>query len=225
MQKAVAAVVPERVVDLFKAVEVEQQHAEHLLVASRREQRLAQSVTEETSVGQSGQRVVQRLVLERIGMRLALRDVTQCRDEQVTRSDLHRADDELERKQASVLALAHRLVRGAHRDVELQPALEVVDERAAVRGRDHDVGALSDELLLRITEQLDDRRVGRLDGAGAVDGEQSVRHVVKHRPRALLALLQRDLRALAFDVLANLRTDVVHHREKPVVELARRRFV
>src|ERR1700687_1438508 len=71
LQETVTAVVTERVVDVLEAIEVEQQHAEHLLVAARSEQRLAESVAEQAAVGQSGQRVVQSLVLERIRMRLA----------------------------------------------------------------------------------------------------------------------------------------------------------
>ncbi len=81
-------------------------------------------------------------------MSLALRDVAQGGDEKVTRSNLHRADDELEREQASVLSLAHRLVSAAHRDVDVEPALQVVVEGAAVRGRDENVRALADQVLL-----------------------------------------------------------------------------
>jgi len=91
---------------------------------------------------------VQSLVLERVRMRLALGDVAERCDEEMSRTDLHRADDELERKEASVLSLAHRLVRAADRDVELEPALQVVDEGAAMCGRDQDVCLLPDEVLL-----------------------------------------------------------------------------
>ncbi len=144
LQEAVAAVVSQRVVDVFEAVEVEQQHAEHLLVAARRQQGLPQTVAEQAPVGQPGQCVVQGLVLERVGVGLALGDVAEGGDEQVPRADLHRADDELERKKASVLSLAHGLVGAADRDVELESPLEIVDERAAMRRRDQDVGLLPD---------------------------------------------------------------------------------
>jgi hypothetical protein len=163
LQEAVAPVVSERVVDVLEAIEVEEQHAEHLLVAARREQCLAQAVTEQASVGQPGERVVQGLVFERVGVSLALGDVAERGDEQVPGADLHRADDELEREQASVLAFAHRLVSAADRDVQLEPALEIVGERAAVSRRDQDVRLLADQLLFGITEQLDHGRVGRLD--------------------------------------------------------------
>ena len=107
----------------------------------------------------------------------------------MTRADLHRADHELERKEAAVLALAHRLVRAADRDVQLQAPLQVVVEGAAVRGGDQDVGLLADQLLLGVAEELDDRRVRRVDDAGLIDRRQAVGHVVEHRSHAFLALL------------------------------------
>ena len=79
---------PKRVVDVFEAVEVEQEDAEHLLIAARREQRLAQAVAEQAAVWQPGQRVVQRLVFQRVGLGLALRDVAKGRDEQVPRAPI-----------------------------------------------------------------------------------------------------------------------------------------
>ena len=107
LQQRIAAVVAERVVDVLEAIEVEQKDAKHRLVAARAEQRLPQTVAEQRAVGQSGQRIVQRLVLQRVGVRLALGDVAHCRDEEATRPDLRRVDQELEWKQARVLALAH----------------------------------------------------------------------------------------------------------------------
>src|SRR5207253_10535848 len=83
LEQAVAAVVPKRVVDVFEPVQVEQQHSEHLLVAPGGEQRLAQPVAEQAPVGQASQGVVKGLVLQRIRVRLAFRDVAQRRNEQV----------------------------------------------------------------------------------------------------------------------------------------------
>ena len=140
----------------------------------------------------------------------------------MARADLHRADHRLEREQASVLPLPHCLVRAADGDVEVQPSLQVVVEGAAMRGRDQDVRLLAFELFLRVAEELHDSRVGRLDHAGLVDGGQPVGHVVQDRPHALLAFLQGDLGALALDELSNLRADVVHHGDEPVIQRARR---
>src|SRR5438445_339615 len=50
LQEAVPAVVAERIVDVFEAIEVEKQHAEHALVAARRQQRLPQAVAEQAAV-------------------------------------------------------------------------------------------------------------------------------------------------------------------------------
>ena len=84
LQETVAAVVAKGVVDVLEAIEVEQQDSEHLLIAPGRQQCLAQAVTEQASVGQAGECVVEGLVFERVGVRLALRDVAQRRDEHMT---------------------------------------------------------------------------------------------------------------------------------------------
>jgi len=107
LQERVASVVTQRVVDVFEAVEVEEQDAEHVLVSPSGEERLAQPVAEEAPVGKAGQGVMERLVLERVGLGLAFGDVAHRGDEQVARSDLHRADYELEWEQAPALTLPH----------------------------------------------------------------------------------------------------------------------
>src|SRR4029077_18948442 len=122
-----------------ESIEVQEQHSKHLLIASRREERLAQAVAEKAAVGKTGERVVQRLVLERIRLSLAFRDVAQCGDEEVARADLHRSDDKLQRQQPPVLALAYGLVGAADGDVDIEAALQVVVERGAMGRRDQDV--------------------------------------------------------------------------------------
>ena len=63
-QQLVAAAVPERVVDGLEVVEVEQQHRDHAVGAGRPAERVVDPVHHQRAVGQAGQRVVQRLVLE-----------------------------------------------------------------------------------------------------------------------------------------------------------------
>ena len=58
LQEVVTAVVAESVIDVLEAIQIEQQDAEHRLVAARGQQRLAQAVTEQRPIGEAGQRVV-----------------------------------------------------------------------------------------------------------------------------------------------------------------------
>src|SRR5260370_24707276 len=100
---------------------------------------MGQAGAEKDEDREAGQRVVEWLVFEGFGVGLALGDVAHGGDEEVPWSDVHRADHELEREQAAVLALAHRLVRAARRQVELEASLQIVDEAAAMRACDQDV--------------------------------------------------------------------------------------
>src|SRR4030081_3771457 len=100
----------ECIVDVLEPISVEQEPPEHALVAACGEKGLAQAVAEQAAVGKPRQRVMKRLILERIRVRLALGDVTHRGDEEVARADVHGADHELEWEQAAVLALAHRFV-------------------------------------------------------------------------------------------------------------------
>ena len=63
-EQLVADRVAERVVDGLEAVEVDEQHAEHAIVASHARERLLEAVGEHDPVGQAGERVVQHLVGE-----------------------------------------------------------------------------------------------------------------------------------------------------------------
>ena len=209
----------ERVVDVLEPIEVEKEDPEHVLVAPGGQQGLPKPVAEEAPVGKSGQRVVERLILESVGVRLALGDVAHCRYEQVARPDPHGADDELEREEASAFALAHGFVRGADRYVQREPVLQVVGEPAAMSGGDQDFGGLSDQLLLFVAEELHHSRVRGLDDAGLVDRGEPVGNVVQHRTHSLFAVLQGYLCPLALNELADLRADIVHHRHQAVVQL------
>ncbi len=58
LQHSIACGVAERVVDGFEAIEIEQEHGLHLIVAAGHRDRLFQTIFEEHLVGQVGQRVV-----------------------------------------------------------------------------------------------------------------------------------------------------------------------
>ena len=77
----VAVLVSERVVDVLEAVQVHHQQRERL-AASAAPARIAlfDAVREQHAVRQAGERVVQRLVLQRLGVGLALGDVAQAGD-------------------------------------------------------------------------------------------------------------------------------------------------
>src|SRR6202162_6665645 len=68
LQQGIASVVAERVVDVLEAIEIEEQNAEHVLVAPGGQQRLAQPVSKEAPVGESRERVVECLILQGIGL-------------------------------------------------------------------------------------------------------------------------------------------------------------
>ena len=63
LEKEVAVVVAERVVDLLEAVEVHQHHGDELLLALGAEDRLLHEVVEHRAVREAGERVGQRLLL------------------------------------------------------------------------------------------------------------------------------------------------------------------
>jgi len=74
-KQVVAHGMAERVVHFLEAVEVGEEQGERRPVASRREQRLLDTVLEERAVREAGERVVQRLMRERLLGAHALRDV------------------------------------------------------------------------------------------------------------------------------------------------------
>ena len=68
LEELVARLVPERVVDLLEAVEVEQQRGRDRSVAQRLPRDLVEPVGEKRAVGEVGEDVVQRLVAVRGGL-------------------------------------------------------------------------------------------------------------------------------------------------------------
>ena len=75
LQQLVADVVAQRIVDELEAVEVDEQHRHLLVEALRLRQRLGEAIHQHRAVGQAGERVVVRQVLDARLLRLALGDV------------------------------------------------------------------------------------------------------------------------------------------------------
>ena len=79
-QQRIARRVAQRVVDLLEAVQIQKEHAAILAAAARPAgKRLAQAVQKERAIGQSRQRVVQRIVLQLGFHPLALANIAKGR--------------------------------------------------------------------------------------------------------------------------------------------------
>ena len=116
LEQAVARVVPERVVDLLEAVEVDQQQRGRLAAALGGRQRVRHAVVEQRAVGQVGEVVVQRLVAQRAG--------GDGDDPEQARVEQQQAEREQQVEAAGVLGdrLRDRLVR----EVDLDDAARLV---------------------------------------------------------------------------------------------------
>ena len=79
---------PERVVDRLELVEIEEEHADPALGPPRPRQRVLQALDQQGAVGKAGQRIVQRLVGERLLGALALDGVAEARTNVVPRVSL-----------------------------------------------------------------------------------------------------------------------------------------
>ena len=79
-QEEVAGVVAERVVDHLEAVEVGEHHDDRRGDPARASQRVIEPVAQERAVGEAGEVVVERLVLERLLEPDPLGDVADDRD-------------------------------------------------------------------------------------------------------------------------------------------------
>jgi hypothetical protein len=91
LQELVAGQVPERVVDVFEAIQVDDAQRERPPVALRHADGLRQTVLQQHAVGQAGQAVVQGLMRQRLFGPLALGDVVDDRVQQLAALDVHRA--------------------------------------------------------------------------------------------------------------------------------------
>jgi hypothetical protein len=178
-QQIVAVVVPERVVDLLEAVEVDQQQGGRPSAALHVGDRLAQAAVEEGAVGQVGEAVVQGLVAQE--PRGARHDPEQ-RDEQHGQAD---AEQQVERQHVVADLVGHRRVGHVdlehalrlraeaesqrHVDLERPAALAVVG-RAALEGGVRRARQRLGDRMVRLRAHPDQPRVVGVDDlVGAVE--------------------------------------------------------
>ena len=184
-EQEVAARMAERVVDLLELVEIDEVHGAHLLRRAGGK-RVVHAAAQDGAVGQSGERVEARKVVD-LGLRdLALGDVLA---DQHHAAVLHRLDGELER--ASVVQVDDEGVAFGAGEANV----EIVHQAFGLIGRDQPaVGADGHELLRREALQLEVRRqaevlveplVGDDDAPLGVEHAQGVRHVVERGVEAL----------------------------------------
>jgi hypothetical protein len=110
-QQPVADVMAERIVDVFEAVQVDEQHRYFFSGALRLLQRDAQPLDAKRSIGQLGEHVVLRQKLDALLALLAVGDVDRSADvvRQLTLRLAHRADHQPRRKEFAVVAPQFRL--------------------------------------------------------------------------------------------------------------------
>src|SRR3954471_4145267 len=126
LQQLVAGLVAERVVDHLEAVEVEEQHGRARLrvVAAGAPDRLVEAVEEQHAVGEAGERVVERVVLQAALGLAAVRDVGE------------RADD----ARGPAVLVAHRDGAGEHPAVAAVAVLDPMLELEVLAGGLGEVG-------------------------------------------------------------------------------------
>jgi hypothetical protein len=140
---------------------------------------------------------VQRLVLERLGVQLALGDVAQAADVDPPAGELDVAQAQLHRERRTVPAPADGLGGAAARCGEDLPlGVGMRGEVAGVHRPDHHRERLPDRLALAVAEQLAGRAVERLDHPVGAERDDAVRDVVEHRARVGLAVAEAAERVL-----------------------------
>ena len=196
LEQEVAVVVPERVIDLLEPVEIHHQHRPRLVVALGRRERLKHVLAEQGAVRQPGQRVMQRLMLETLGVRLALGDVTHERQrETVDRracispcsTSIANVEPSLRQPSVSTGPDAECRARAAARAGPCRKPRNSSWRSGAMSS----VSGCPIASCSRVAEQRSRRRVERLDQPVLAGGDDPVRHVVEHRLRARLAVAQR----------------------------------
>ena len=162
-EQRVADEVAERVVDALEVVEVDEQQRQPRALAARQLHEPLELVVEARAVGQAGERVVVREVVDALLGRVAVADVAHDGHAQPLAVAHHRAHDELHVDARAVLVHDHALVRGL---------LARGDDRGDlghVVGRDEVQRAPPEDLLQRVADQLQRRRVGVGDEAVLVE--------------------------------------------------------
>ena len=106
LEHGVSGLVAERVVDLLEAVEIEQHQREAGAVALRREERLLEAILEEPAVRETGERVVQRELLDLLHLAAqSRRDATEQREERHVERQQHELQHADHRQQALAAGL------------------------------------------------------------------------------------------------------------------------
>ena len=106
-QQRIADRMAERVVDHLEAVEVEEQHGDHLATARALLERVREALVEQRAVREIGERVVTGVMARAGFRRLARGDVAHGQDEEAAAVDVETGGRKLDRKTAAGAAAAH----------------------------------------------------------------------------------------------------------------------
>ena len=177
-QQIVAREMAKRIVDVLEVVEIDQQQGHRLATSAGLGDSVLQAVVQQDPIGQTGQRVVVRHVVDLLLRPLALGDVVEHPDEAVGR------------------ALGPRHLRGGKQDrapiagAGAQPGLDAFAVHGCDAGRvrllergrkggQHLADGMADQFRLRAAEQRSAGLVGIRDGAVRGGDQQTVLHAVE----------------------------------------------
>ena len=178
LEQEIAAIVPERVIDVLEAIEIDEMHGDAAALQRKDGKRLLQFFDQLGAIGQAGQRIVMRHVGDlRLGF-LPFGDVLEGRDPAASR---HRLVDHAKRAPADVsmtlvAGFAFARVRDHAREKPLRvagklsrrfPVLEQVEQGSAL------------EPGSRQTHHLGVTLVKQHDAAIRVEHAKPLRHVLK----------------------------------------------
>ncbi len=190
LQHDVAAVVAERVVDLLEPVQIEKHQSDRLSAPARDAHRLVHPVEQERPVRKAREHVVERLLLERRHLRLALAHVPQVGDpvHHLVRRAVDRDQQDLDEVLGAVPPVRGRfsLERGALREGMEQ---DVVDRALALAGAE-DLERLADHFLARgaahpAERLVDEENLGDRPLARRGEDDDPVGRVLDREPREL----------------------------------------
>ena len=220
LEQAIARLVAEAVVDALEAIEVHQQYGAGLHLALARPDGLFQPLAKEGSVWQPCQRIVQRTILERLGLGLALGYVAQAADHQPLQPEA--ADVEFEREARTILAQPGGFV-ASHQHFALlwtQVGTQLRLDLGPVGFGDQPRKILSDDFIGGIAKESFGRRVVGADRQPLIDREDAVGDVVEDRPDPVAAVAELLFRPAPLDELTDLTADVAHGPERDPIERA-----
>ena len=204
-QQLIALVVSERVVDFLEAIEVDKEHGQVRLVATRAFDFLVQAVDEQPSIGQVGQHVVVGLVPDhRLGT-LLFGDVVEQGDKPVRLAVIieHRVHGQPAGNVLTGLGLVPDFAfPGAGRQ---HGAPNLAEELARMIGRFELGQTIADDVVLAVTGQAGKRRVDADHLQVGIGDDNGLAALLKNRVRQA----QGFFRALAFRDIAQGTVDNV----------------